>query len=140
MRVQYYDEGGWFAGYCNIKDGNVFSEDYECESDKGKEIINEINKYIMTNREEEQHTKDDGMNWKAVYDAEVVRHAKVEAELKAELDALKAEHAKVQHQLTEYRQALAELSNTNSKLVKDITALAVCKGNAGIPASNNVKL
>lgn len=61
------------------------------------------------------------MDWKAVYDAEVVRHA----ELIAELDALKAEHAKAQQQLAEYRQTLAELSNTNSKLVKDIAAMAV---------------
>jgi hypothetical protein len=63
------------------------------------------------------------IDWKAVYDAEVVRHA----ELKAELDALKAEHANAQQQLAEYRQALAELSNTNSKLVKDITALSVSR-------------
>ena len=59
---------------------------------------------------------------KSAYDAEVVS----KAELKAELDALKAEHAKAQAQLTEYRQALAELSKTNSKLVKDIAALLVC--------------
>lgn len=45
IRVKYYDEGGWFAGYCNIKDGNAFGEDYECESEKGKNIINEINNY-----------------------------------------------------------------------------------------------
>lgn len=63
------------------------------------------------------------IDWKVVYDAEVVRYA----ELKAELDALKAEHANAQQQLAEYRQALAELSNTNSKLVKDITALSVSR-------------
>ncbi len=45
--IKYYDEGGFFAGYCNIKDGDEFGEDYECESDKGKEIINEIKEYIM---------------------------------------------------------------------------------------------
>ena len=45
--IKYYDEGGFFAGYCNIKDGDELGEDYECESDKGKEIINEIKEYIM---------------------------------------------------------------------------------------------
>jgi len=63
----------------------------------------------------QHHAKDEGIDWKAVYDAEVVRHAE-----------LKAEHAKAQQQLAEYRQTLAELSNTNSKLVKDIAALSVC--------------
>lgn len=43
ISVKYYDEGGWFAGHCDIKDGDAFGEDYECESDKGKEIISEIN-------------------------------------------------------------------------------------------------
>lgn len=62
------------------------------------------------------------IDWKSAYDAEVVRHA----ELKAELDALKAEYTKAQQQLAEYRQTLAELSKTNSKLVKDIAALSVC--------------
>lgn len=38
ISVIYYDEGGWFAGYADIKDGNAFGEDYECESTKGKEI------------------------------------------------------------------------------------------------------
>lgn len=45
--IKYYDEGGFFAGYCNIKDGDEFGEDYECDSDVGKEIINEIKEYIM---------------------------------------------------------------------------------------------
>lgn len=45
--IKYYDEGGFFAGYCNIKDGDELGEDYECESAKGKEIINEIKEYIM---------------------------------------------------------------------------------------------
>ena len=39
---EYYDEGGWFAGCCDIKDGDICSEDYERESYKGKEIIDEI--------------------------------------------------------------------------------------------------
>lgn len=47
ISVKYYDEGGWFAGYCDIKDGKTYGEDYDCESDKGKEIINEIKEYIM---------------------------------------------------------------------------------------------
>lgn len=57
----------------------------------------------MANWKDEQHNaKDEGIDWKAVYDAEVVSHA----ELIAELDALKAEHAKTQQQLAEYRQPL----------------------------------
>lgn len=47
ISVKYYDEGGFFAGYCNIKDGDAFGEDYECDSEKGKGIINEIKEYIM---------------------------------------------------------------------------------------------
>jgi len=43
ISVKYYDEGGWFAGYCDIKDGDAFGEDYECNSTQGKAIINEIN-------------------------------------------------------------------------------------------------
>ena len=42
ISVKYYDEGGWFAGCCDIKDGDICSEDYERESYKGKEIIDEI--------------------------------------------------------------------------------------------------
>lgn len=52
---------------------------------------------------------------------------RLEAELKTELDALKAEHAKAQQQLTEYRQTLAELSKSNSEMVKEITALSLKK-------------
>lgn len=44
ITVKYYDEGGWFAGYCIIKNGKEYGEDYECKSKKGKAIINEINK------------------------------------------------------------------------------------------------
>lgn len=86
----------------------------------------------MANRKDEQTMqKDEDIDWKTVYDAEVVRHA----ELIVELDALKNKYAKAQQQLAEYRQTLAELSNTNSKLVKDIAALSGCKGNTGIPTS-----
>lgn len=86
-----------------------------------------LNKLILMSKWQAKYdklmldAKDNDIDLKAVYDAEVVRHA----ELKAELDALKAEHAKTQQQLAEYRQTLAELSNTNSKLVKDIAAMAV---------------
>lgn len=43
ISVKYYNEGGWFAGYADIKDGTAFGEDYECNSTQGKAIINEIN-------------------------------------------------------------------------------------------------
>lgn len=46
ISVKYYDEGGWFAGYADIKDGNAFGEDYECNSTQGEAIINEINRKI----------------------------------------------------------------------------------------------
>ncbi len=52
ISVKYYDDGGWFAGRCDIKDGNEYGEDYECESEKGKEIINEIKKYILMTNEQ----------------------------------------------------------------------------------------
>jgi hypothetical protein len=48
ISVKYYDDGGWFAGYCKIKDGDEFGEEYECMSTKGEEIINEIEEYINT--------------------------------------------------------------------------------------------
>lgn len=51
ISVKYYDEGGWFAGYCNIEDGKAYGEDYDCESAKGEAIINEIKKYMMTTKQ-----------------------------------------------------------------------------------------
>ena len=46
ISIKYYDEGGYFAGYADIKDGNAFGEDYECNSTQGEAIINEINRKI----------------------------------------------------------------------------------------------
>lgn len=46
ISIKYYDEGGWFAGYSDIKDGNEFGEDYESNSTQGEAIINEINQKI----------------------------------------------------------------------------------------------
>lgn len=45
ITAKYYNKGGWFAGYCIINNGKAYGEDYECESKKGKAIINEINNY-----------------------------------------------------------------------------------------------
>lgn len=103
-----------------------------CEECFDKKAVLKMAKW----KDEQHNAKDEDIDWKAVYDAEVVRHA----ELKVELDALKAEHAKAQQQLSEYRQALAELSNTNSKLVKDITALSVSRlRETGTPAISETK-
>jgi hypothetical protein len=45
ISVKYYDEGGWFAGYCDIEDGKECGEDYDCESAEGQRIINEVSLY-----------------------------------------------------------------------------------------------
>lgn len=102
-----------------------------CEKCFDKKAVLKMAKWKDEQHKLELDAKDEDviqtdMDWKAVYDAEVVRHAKIEEALKAELDTLKSEHAKTQQQLAEYRQTLAELSKTNCKLVKDIAALSVC--------------
>lgn len=102
------------ASYMVVLNKLILMSKWQAEYDK-----------LMLDAKDEDVIQTD-MDWKAVYDAEVVRHAKVEEALKTELETLKAEHAKAQQQLAEYRQTLAELSNTNSKLVKDIAALSVC--------------
>lgn len=45
ISVNYYDEGGWFAGYCRIEDGKAYGEDYDCESAEGQRIINEVTQF-----------------------------------------------------------------------------------------------
>ena len=41
ISVKYYDEGGEFAGYCDIKDGDVFGEDDDYNNEDEDEEENE---------------------------------------------------------------------------------------------------
>lgn len=46
INVLYYDEGEFFAGYCNIKDGKEYGEDFDYDTEQAKSIVTQIDLFI----------------------------------------------------------------------------------------------